>query len=297
MAIGVVVALAVATFVLVGAGDDGSDRSDSGSAEDGAVVGVLHATRGIMAATAQERDATVVMIIGQEELFAGAIVDLASTRAATDEAVAAFRDEVGSLTPAAVRRYGEVLVSIAGLVELRAEVDAQPGPRGLNQLGPVAVPLRERYSTLVASVLDAHDTFPGSIGDLELRMGVELHALALRQQEARSHLVNLLLVGGLVPEPGEAFLPDLTAWADTYRRGRMQLAAAAAGTVHQPAADRLIAALDDDPIPAAADELIASGVVDVQAVLDAVTVEPDAMGWLDFATEVEDQLLPTAEAS
>lgn len=278
-------AVASAVFVLVPDEDDGGS-SNSAVSEPDEVTRMLVVTRGLSSAMSREREAAQMTMLGLEGMIVD-IGDIPSTRAATDEAAGFFRDTVASLDSSATDQYGDAVDALAGLDEVRADIEAHTGPRDLSQLEPVVLPLHRRYSELISAVQDGHETFASSLTDSERRTSAQLHALALRQHEAYQQLIRLVVFGTVNADQDAAFVTELTTWKEDYEQGWADLTDRAAGTAHQVAADQLSAALEDDTITRAAEDVLAAAQVDISSVLASVSLEAD---WLNFAQEIEQEV-------
>ena len=281
---GLVVGAAVASAVFVLVPDEDDDGSgNSAASEPDEVTRMLVVTRELSGAMSREREAVQVTMLGQEGMLVD-VGDIPSTRAETDEAVGVLRDTVASLDSSAADQYGHAVDALAGLDEIRADIDAHTGPRNLGQLEPVVLPLHRRYSELISTVHDGQETFASSLTDSERRTSAQLHALALRQHEAYQQLIRLVVFGTVNADQSAAFVTELATWKEDYEQGWAELTDGAAGTAHQAAADQLAAALVDDTVTRAAEDVLAAAQVDISSVLASVSLEAH---WLDFAQEIE----------
>jgi nitrate/nitrite sensing protein len=285
----VVVAVLAAGVAAIVLGREGSDDG-AGDEQRAAVRGVLVATRLLTVDLGLERDRVVAIALGQEDLLDPSLGDDGSVRAATDDALARFRAAVEALPSSEAEPYRTALDAVAGVADIRSDVDAYDGPQTLNEFETVALPLHERYSELVTAVLDAHDRVPATIDDPDLAISVQLQALALRQSEARLQLIRWLLAAGLVSDQTPDLATQISAWSESYEGGRTEATGLAAGTPHQRAVDRLLAALEDDPVPAAAEEYLTSSTVDVAEIVTISADTTSSMTWLDLAVQTETQV-------
>jgi signal transduction histidine kinase len=150
---------------------------------------------GIITALQNERTWIAVDLIGQADRVTVPVQGYSATRADTDAAVAAFRDEVARRGGVVADAYGPALATLdgadgaGGLAELRAEIDDDPAPRNLENMSR-ASELFDRYTALVEPFFDGTTRVALALDDTELRQGAELGDAAARQVETLSLLLN-----------------------------------------------------------------------------------------------------------
>ena len=85
-----------------------------------------------------ERNAAAVYLLDAVDAFALPVEDNAEARADTDASVADLRNQVASLGGPVETAYQGALDRLGELEDVRAEIDAFSGQRGLSNIGPVA---------------------------------------------------------------------------------------------------------------------------------------------------------------
>src|SRR5262245_22343210 len=100
---------------------------------------------GVLTRLQDERSWTVVELTGSDALVETPVQDYDQARSQTDDAIAAFRDAVADEDETVRRAYAPALDNVADLAAIRAAVDQDTAPRGLDQV-PFANDLYTRYS-------------------------------------------------------------------------------------------------------------------------------------------------------
>jgi signal transduction histidine kinase len=143
-----------------------------------------------------ERNAAGVYMLGAEDLFALPVEDNAQARAATDEAVADFREQVESLGGDVEAAYGPALDAMDGIDELRTQIDSFEGTRDLTNIGPTTE-IFDAYGPFMTPFFDANKQVALSIDNPELRRGAELVDLSSRQTDLIAQLTRDLLLAAI----------------------------------------------------------------------------------------------------
>jgi signal transduction histidine kinase len=124
-------------------------------------------------------------------------------RTLVDDAVTAFRSQLGGGLRSAGRTFGVAFEELAALEELRADIDAYDGPMDTANT-EFADEVFTRYTTIIESFFDAIGSVALNVDDAGLRNGVSLIDAATRQSEMRARLVRdivLLTLTGKTDSP------------------------------------------------------------------------------------------------
>jgi signal transduction histidine kinase len=156
---------------------------------------------GLITSLQNERTWAVVELIGQETAIQPPVVGYDATRAATDEAIAAFRETLAGEGAAAAPAYEPALATLDDLAGLREQIDASAEPRDLSNI-PFSDEIYAGYAGLIRPFLDANTRVAVSVNDAELRHVTTMIDTTTRQVEtlsdlARGAILEVLLGGGL----------------------------------------------------------------------------------------------------
>ena len=89
---------------------------------------------GLITSLQNERTWAVTELIGQETAIQPPIVGYDASRAATDQAISAFRDTLDDTTSDTVDAYEPALATLGGLNDLRARIDESTATRDLTNV-------------------------------------------------------------------------------------------------------------------------------------------------------------------
>src|SRR5687768_9829184 len=130
---------------------------------------------GVVNTLQDERNWMALEVNGLEEQYevGPAVVGFEATRAATDEAVAAFRADAEAKGGIIEEVYSPVLEALGEVEAIRRDIDAYTGPKTLDSM-PFVAEVYDRYSVLIAQALDANSRITLELSDVELRQGTEL---------------------------------------------------------------------------------------------------------------------------
>jgi signal transduction histidine kinase len=143
-----------------------------------------------------ERNAAGVYMLDAQDAFALPVEDNAQARAATDNEVAAFREQVESLGGEVEAAYGPALDAMDGIDELRNQIDSFEGTRSLQNIGPTAE-IFDAYGPFMTPFFEANKQVALSIDNPELRRGAELVDLSSRQTDLIAQLTRDLLLAAV----------------------------------------------------------------------------------------------------
>jgi signal transduction histidine kinase len=283
------VALIVLTGIeIVGASvavDDVSEQTDLARS----VIGPA----GIVTALQNERTWLAVYLIGQEATVAVPVEGTEETRAQTDEAIAAFEEDLTGGNETVSQAFGETVQALSELDQVRAEVDANAGPRDLSNL-EFGDTIFARYTELIGPLFDATTRVALAVDDPDLRQGATLADALARQIEALSLLLNSTITfatsEGGIDAPEEitriaGYVSDFREYANTLREP--------SGAYAELAEERFPQALTDR-VNAQVDGALVSGRVDLPTVLAAVDV-PEDESFIGYQKAVHEAITDRAD--
>ncbi|HEU0171020.1 MAG TPA: nitrate- and nitrite sensing domain-containing protein [Acidimicrobiales bacterium] len=284
-AIVVVVALAGAGVALVAR--DG-DRDETGRL---ATVGeqppsessmaAVTAPRALVVALQDERNLATTTLIGIEDAIALPVTDTARARSDTDAAVAAFEAFIAASPDGAAYQPG--LDALGALGELRRDIDADAGPRDLNNVD-AAQEVFDRYAGIVRALLDAQKAFAETIDDPVVRAGATAYGWGLRLNEQTAQLGRVALLA--VVSPGAESVGELSRLHTEVQQGLDALLAETTGTPYEEAAVTVVGEIEESGLLEATGAAL-EGPADISAILAAADL-PE--GWPAFLGRVEEIL-------
>jgi signal transduction histidine kinase len=150
---------------------------------------------GLITALQNERNWASAYGVGFDEQLDLEVPGFDATRAGTDDAFARFEQELDRRGEAARASYAPALEGLAGLPELRSEIDAQVAAvtPGLDNIGPTTE-LFDRYTALIAPFFGGMSRISIVMDDPELRQGASLTETVTRQMEIVPRLANALVL-------------------------------------------------------------------------------------------------------
>ncbi|HET6949572.1 MAG TPA: nitrate- and nitrite sensing domain-containing protein, partial [Acidimicrobiales bacterium] len=176
---------------------------------------------GLINTLQDERSWAAVDLVGRQDSSAGilpAARGYDETRAATDEAVAALRDEIEHLAGPVADAYEGPLDALAALDQVRTDIDtnrASSPAMGTNENEGFSQSIFVRYTDLIQPLFAAADDVTATIEDPELRQGTDLVNRIGQNIDLFSVMArhNILLVTG-----GPAGDVPAGAWDETAQR-------------------------------------------------------------------------------
>ena len=232
---------------------------------------------GLITALQNERNFTGLWLLGADDLVDLPVSDMTEARNATDAAREAFAAEVEDKGAEVARIYGPALATLDEIAGLRAAVDAYDGPQVVTEFNQVAEDSFLGYTDLVSALSDRNREVITEVEDHELRRGVQLIDLSSREVDAIARQTRLMLLGAVT---GDRVLADPAEITDASMMNTLAL------NIHNRTLD-----LARGPYEAAGRDLgveteatgmielgpamIQSGIVDIPALLDAISLEPD----------------------
>jgi signal transduction histidine kinase len=164
-----------------------------------------------------ERNRAAIDLIGLGDAAGLPVADNKEARDLTDAAVSDLKAELDRRGGDVTSSFAPAWDALAGLDDLRADVDAYTGPMDLTN-DELANEVFLRYTVIVESFFDSTSTVALAVDDSALRNGVEIVDAAARASEMRARIVRsvvLSIVTGTADQP--AVGQDV---ATLYDRGR-----------------------------------------------------------------------------
>ena len=160
---------------------------------------------GLITALQDERNWAAAYLVGVESQLELANPGFEANRANVDNALAQFEAELDRRGDAARAAYEPALNGLAGITELRQQVDvAAANPdRGLDDIG-VTTRYFDAYGALIEPFFDGMSRISIAMDDSDLRQGAELTVAVTRQMEIIPQMANALVFPATVPTaPGD----------------------------------------------------------------------------------------------
>ena len=246
---------------------------------------------GLMSGLQDERNWTVVELIGQETAVALSVTGYEDARRRTDAAITTFDREVTEKGGAVAEAYGPALDALGELQQLRADVDAFTAPRSLAN-NNYADLVFNRYASLITPFHDGNTRLALAIDDATLREGVELIDVTSRQIEVVAGLLRDVLQGELNGGIERIDVMNIAAGADRFRRYARTVADADAPYADDGPERQRLDAFEEEVLTSAEEAI--EGRVDVGRVLEVANIPVDEsyMGWRNHVSR---QLVEAAD--
>jgi signal transduction histidine kinase len=231
---------------------------------------------GLVTALQNERNYSALWMIGTESIVDLPVGSIDESRRATDDAAAAFGAELERKGGEVERIYAPALASLDELRTLRTQVDEFPGPRVVAR-NPVVEGIWRGYSELVTALSDLNTQLAIEVDDDDLRLGVRLIDMASREVDRIGHFVRLALLSAVT---GDGLLRDraeileASPIEDEAIRWHHTIVARATGP-YAELGDELARESDATNAIPLAEDIMRTGVVDVTAVLQAISIADD----------------------
>jgi hypothetical protein len=264
-------AAVVLLVTLVAAGVALASREDEGGGADRATTAgerssawaaeMATAPRALVEALQDERALATNRLRGTDEVIALEVADTAEARRITDVTLAVFETFVAPEGAA----YAEGLAALEGLAQLRTDIDADPGPRDLDNLA-ASQAVFDRYAAMVDRLLDDQTAFAVTIDDPVVRAGAEAHGRGLQLVEQTTQLVESSIWAVVVPGP--AVVTDVSRLHADLQHELDALVTGTAGTAYADAAATVVGEVEGSGLLDAATGLIEGGSLDLSVLFD-----------------------------
>ena len=257
---------------------------------------------GLITALQDERNFASAHLVGVDEQMPMAAVGYPETRGKVDTAVDDFEAELDRLTETARDAYAPALDGLAGLQELRDEIDVEAAKpeRTLANI-EVTTEIFDRYTALIEPFFGSMSRISIAMDDPELRQGAELMEVVTRQLETVPQVANALAMPANVrtspsDTPGINAPSEIAVLADRHDTFRRQADAlrSASGPFAEIAAEwfpeEFTAAID-----AAVEQGINTGQIDTVATLETFNTSQEGeadlayMGYRDAIADALEQ--------
>jgi signal transduction histidine kinase len=253
---------------------------------------------GLITSLQNERTWPAVDLIGQGDAVNVTVRGYEDTRAETDTALAAFRDEVASKDQSIANAFQPAIDQLADLEQLRSDIDANVAavnPRSIANNIEFSHEVFDRYTQLIEPFFDATTRISLAIDDPELRQGTEMADAAARQVEVLSLLLNGIISDMTISPDGINTPAEITQHSITHASFERNAAAMLAGTgpYAQIAAEYFPAALTDR-VNEQATQAITANQMDLPVMLDAVNV-PKEEGYFAYQEAVAAEIVDRGE--
>jgi anti-sigma regulatory factor (Ser/Thr protein kinase)/methyl-accepting chemotaxis protein len=192
---------------------------------------------GLVSSLQTERNQAALQVLGFNSKVPLGVANAAQARRRVDRASVLFRDSLGRHSANAAGAYRQALTSLDKLAVLRAQLDGYHGAIGVTspEASAFAASLFDGYTGVLQTFFDANSRIATSVDNAQLRTGIELLDITLRQQEAESLAIRdaflASFAGGLTAN-GQvgAFATDVA----KYRDWTARLAVLATGLYAEP---------------------------------------------------------------
>lgn len=285
-AVVVVAAVSAAGVALAVRGGDGDGSADV--ATDGRVATeaaeLATASRSLLDALRDERNLTVVHMLGQEQTIRLPVTDLAQARASTDAAVAAH---VALVDQASASDDGPDLDGLASLAQLRLDVDAMPEPGDFTNVDS-AMDVSAAYGEIVDTVLFVDHQVALAIDDPEVRVAVEAYRHGLKLQHETNELFWATLVFYVSGADDSESVAELSRHLTAVEAEVEVLQQSSAGQPFEDAAASAVEHLRETGLVDAATAVLEGRGIDLSALFEANMDTPADEGLPAFLDELED---------
>ncbi|HEY8525616.1 MAG TPA: ATP-binding protein [Acidimicrobiales bacterium] len=231
---------------------------------------------GLVTALQNERNYTIMWMLGTEEAVELPVDGIEESRRLTDEALDAFRAEVERKGGDVERIYTPALEALRELDTVRTRVDEFEGPRVLVDSEYVDGTWHA-YSRLVTTLSDQNSQLTIEVADDELRRGVRLIDMASRELDAIAKVVRVALLAAITDDGrlrDRAEIVEASPLKDQAVRGHYAIIGLATGR-YEALGEELRVESDATGALPLANEVMATGDVDVAAILDAISIQND----------------------
>jgi signal transduction histidine kinase len=289
-------ALAVPMIALVGGAyyevDQASDVADAADLETELAVAAL-GPGSLVTELQTERNWSGVDQIGMLDQIELPVTSLEEARANTDRAWHELEAFVARSGPEVRAHFTDGLAAMAGLAAIRADIDSSTREKGLTN-AEFANSVFNRFSDIIAVLLDDTSDIALDIDDATLRTGVEIVDLGTREYEVRANTVRYILLPlltGTSGVPAQLTVADLVAVVEDMDQRLLDRSVAPYTGIPEFAVN--------DPRTIREDELFAefvnTGGVDILALAAEISAPAD-QGFLGMRTQAANQLEARADA-
>jgi signal transduction histidine kinase len=242
---------------------------------------------GVLITLQNERSWFAVALQGFEDAVVLPVEGYDETRSLTDEAIDAFRAELGEKDELVQDAFRPALDGLGALDEIRSDIDEiTAGSPTVQQRVEFGFATFERYTRLADPFFDATTQIAEAVDDVELRWGASLADAAARQIEVISQIMSATIGNALLSEGGVDQPDEITelAFLQSALLHNATVMTTASGPYEDIAAETFPTDLTGE-LSAQVDQATTTGRVDLGILLDSVNVPADE-GYYGYQTAV-----------
>jgi signal transduction histidine kinase len=233
---------------------------------------------GLVNALQNERNYAGLWLLGAQNQVDLPVDSIEEARSETDAARKAFSDEIRSKGGAVARIYAPVLDALDGLDVLRANVDAYNGPRVVVLFNQTAEDSFVGYTQLVGGLIAQNSLLTAEVQDHALRQGVQLIDMSSQEIDRIARFVRVSLLAavqgnGRLDDPSEVV--EAASLETAARSNHQAILDLASRGPYAEAGKQLEVESAATGLLEMAPQMVESGVVDIPAMLDAISIDDD----------------------
>ncbi|HET8621183.1 MAG TPA: ATP-binding protein [Acidimicrobiales bacterium] len=240
---------------------------------------------GVLTRLQNERTWTVTELVGADGLVGAPVTGYDTAWGETDQAIAAFRDTIAESGETVRRAYRPALDNLSELQEIRASVEANTAPRGLDQV-LFANDIYSAYAELTEPFFAATSRVAIAVDDSELRQWTTLAGRAARQVEVLADLSRQIVLDASFGDGihGSAEIATVSRMREDFEQANQEFLRSP-----EPFASVVDASFDHDLVEsfsANMDAALAGQQISFDAMLDSLYAPPEEgfMGLRDALT-------------
>lgn len=252
---------------------------------------------GLFIGLQDERNWAAADLLGQSSVVPAEVRGFDETRAATDEALEGFEEELADSPDEVVSAYGPATENLrAGLESLRARIDSYDGVRSLEATA-FTNEIFSGYKELIDPFLEGTSAVVDAIGHANLGRGAALIDTSLRLIEALADMTRSSMLHAVLSEDGlntAEEIGEVAAQRDQYERFATRLMSESTG-IYAPAVDEW---LFDEWTPGVVEHIdtaIRTGTLDIAGFFGTLTEAQDRSSYIDYRNRVASILREEAE--
>jgi signal transduction histidine kinase len=252
---------------------------------------------GLMTALQDERNWASIELIGQEDFIEPEVAGYDETRRLTDQAIDDFQAEVDEKGGVIAEAYQPALDGLVDLEQIRADIDANEGPKTLDGNGHFTNNIFQRYANLIAAFHQGNTRVALALDDRDLRQGAELVDAISREAETLVQLEAEIIRAVLPPDPEitRDEIRRIADFGDTFRRLAQTITEGGRGP-YREVVEAQNPTSWNELLLQAADDAVVRKQVDVNGILSNVAAQEDqGQSWFKFQDEVAEVLVVQAE--
>jgi signal transduction histidine kinase len=192
---------------------------------------------GLVSGLQTERNQAGLQVLGFDSKVALGVANATEARLAVDGSATAFRASTSSRGAATVEAYRAAFAAFGRIHALRAQLDAFQLSTGVgtSEKTRLATSLFDGYTTIIQAFFDANSHVAANVANSQLRSGIELLDVTLRQQESESLAIRdafLATTSGGLAASGQ--MPQYAADLADFHNWTRQMSVLGTGTYDLP---------------------------------------------------------------